>query len=111
MAALPPNAMGWSVEQVKQWSVDVVGIKEEHADKLVQQEIDGEELMGMTKQDLRSYDIPDGPARKLMRAIEGLGGGGSSSVAGEWCWCPHFALMYPWGGGRVVWFMLVPAGV
>ena len=86
MAALPPDLMGWSVEDVKQWAMEVVGIDAEDADKLAVQKIDGRHLLKMTEARLLSIGISLAAAVDLMEAIEGLGGGGgSSSVTGELC--------------------------
>lgn len=48
--------------------MEKVGIKEEHADKLTKQEVDGSMLTGLTEEDLRNDGLPRGPARKLVTA-------------------------------------------
>ena len=99
MAALPPDAMGWSVAQVRRWAVEEVGIDEEDADKLKQQKIDGRALHTMTEVKLERCGIPIGPSSLLMEAIEG-GGGGASSVTGECCRCSRTSCWRWWGGVR-----------
>ena len=87
MAALPPDAMGWSVAQVRRWAVEEVGIDKEDADKLKQQKIDGKRLSKVTQEMLERWGLPGGAALDLMEAIEGGGGGASSVMAGECCKC------------------------
>ena len=62
----------FTVEDVRQWAVVTVGIDDEDAKKLVDQEIDGEALLKVTKEDLMQVDIPGGPAIELMEAINAL---------------------------------------
>ena len=63
----------FTVEDVRQWAVVTVGIDVKHAAKLVAQEIDGEALLEVTKEDLvKFYGMPGGPAMKLMKAINAL---------------------------------------
>ena len=63
----------FTVEGVRQWAVVTVGIDVKHAAKLVAQEIDGEALLEVTKEDLvKFYGMPGGPAMKLMKAINAL---------------------------------------
>ena len=49
--------------------METVGIKEEHVDKLKENEIDGSMLTGLTEEDLMSGGLPLGPARKLVTAV------------------------------------------
>lgn len=62
----------WTVEHVRKWAVEVVGIKPKHADLLVAQEIGGTQLTKMTEDKLRSFGIPVGPAGELEDAIKAL---------------------------------------
>ena len=62
----------FTVEDVLKWASESVGIDDEDAKKLVDQEIDGEALLKVTKEDLMQVDIPIGPAIKLMKAIKVL---------------------------------------
>jgi hypothetical protein len=60
----------FSVDEVVEWARDGVGIRQEHADQLAAQEINGQALLKMTENKLRSYGIPGGPAIQIMDAIE-----------------------------------------
>ena len=63
----------FTVEDVRQWASESVGIDVKHANKLVDQEINGKSLPKVTKEDLvKLYGIPGGPAIKLMEAINAL---------------------------------------
>lgn len=59
----------WSVEDV-QWAETFVD--REDAVKLRRQKVDGSALLDMTKEELKSYGIPGGPATKLVKAIKAL---------------------------------------
>ena len=75
------------MEGVKQWAMEVVGIDEEDADKLVRQKIDGRALHTLTEAKLERCGMPIGPAGLFMEAMEGLGGGGSSAASAGRCCC------------------------
>jgi hypothetical protein len=60
----------FSVADVETWVADIPGVRDAHVKKLTTQEVDGEQLLKMTKEELRSYGIPGGPAGKIMDAIE-----------------------------------------
>jgi hypothetical protein len=54
---------------VAQWAVDEVEVKQEHADKLTKQEINGKQLLKMTRDQFERMQIPMGPAGELVDAI------------------------------------------
>jgi len=69
---LPGDPKSWTIDHVYQWAVDIVKIKPEHAQKLKDEEITGDTLHGMTREELKSYGIPGGPALKLSEAVSKL---------------------------------------
>src|SRR5690349_13331139 len=55
-------ALKWSIKQVGDWACDVIGVDKKYAALLAKQEIDGEALASMTREDFERYGIPGGPA-------------------------------------------------
>jgi hypothetical protein len=86
----------WSVEQVRDWALSIYGILPEDARALVKQRISGDQLLKVTKEELRSYGVPGGPAGKLMDAIKLLsqpaGGFASRSCVQHAIDCPRSSL-------------------
>jgi hypothetical protein len=60
----------FSVADVKAWVAGIPDIRDEHVQKCVDEEVDGEQLLKMTEERLRTYGIPGGPAGKILDAIE-----------------------------------------
>jgi len=69
---LPVDPKTWTIDQVYQWAVDIVKVEPEDAQKLKTQKITGDVLHGMTREELKSYGIPGGPAFKLSEAVRKL---------------------------------------
>ena len=67
-----PGVSSWSTEQVYRWATDDVGIDEEDARLLLAQKINGETLLELSEDRLRSAGLPMGPAIKLSKAIQQL---------------------------------------
>ncbi len=62
----------WSIKQVGEWARDVVGVDKKYAALLAKQEIDGEALASMTREEFKSYGIPGGPAAELFEGVKKL---------------------------------------
>jgi hypothetical protein len=98
-SAPPPTTdqvQAWSVEQVRDWAQAVVGHK--HASVLEKQEISGDQLLKVTKEELERCGIPMGPAGKLMDAIKLLSQSAGVCAPRLWrmrcscdCACCHLA--------------------
>jgi hypothetical protein len=58
-----------SAKDVRDWAVNVVGVNKEHAEILLQQELDGDQLLKVTKQELNGTKIPLGAAGKIVDAV------------------------------------------
>jgi hypothetical protein len=69
----------FSVADVKAWAAEIKGLLAEDVQKLVEQRVDGEQLLTMTKDELGKAGIPLGPAGKIMDAIERVKGSGTYS--------------------------------
>ncbi|RIA81715.1 hypothetical protein C1645_544721 [Glomus cerebriforme] len=50
-----------------------------HIDTLTAQEVDGEDFLGLTRDDLMSIQIPLGPAKKIIKFINDIQGGKRTS--------------------------------
>jgi hypothetical protein len=68
------NPNDWTIDQVYQWAIDVVGISKKTAQILRDNEVDGSTLLTLTKEELlkEPYKMPGGPATKLASAIKTL---------------------------------------
>jgi len=69
---LPVDPKSWTIDHVYQWAVDIVKFDPEDAQKLKTQKIRGSSLPGMTREELKSYGIPGGPAFDLSEEIRKL---------------------------------------
>jgi hypothetical protein len=58
---------------VREWLVDTVGISTKNADILVAQEVNGRQLLKVTKEELvKLYGMPGGPAGEIVDAVAGM---------------------------------------
>jgi len=68
------HVMAWSKEDVHKWIVNELKLDADDADKLREQEVDGEALLVLTEEKLIKppYELPGGAATKLASAVAKL---------------------------------------
>ena len=81
-----------SVGEVRQWLITTVGLKSIHANKVAQQEINGAQLLKVTKNELLRISVPMGPAGMIVDAVSSLAAASASAGAGS----AGRAVMPPW---------------
>ncbi|XP_046906296.1 sterile alpha motif domain-containing protein 9-like isoform X2 [Hypomesus transpacificus] len=62
----------WTTKEVHQWLKTTVNIPHLYADKLLEEEVSGEEMVCFKKQDLLDMEIKHGPAVKIFRYLDEL---------------------------------------
>jgi hypothetical protein len=81
-AVLPTleDVRGWVALRVKQWAM-TVGLDDDDAGILAKQKIDGTALLDVVTEEklIKMYDMPGGPAGKLMNAVAAIKKAGGSA--------------------------------
>jgi len=72
--ALPEDPNRWTIDDVYRWSIESVGISEQSALILKNQEVDGKALLTLTEEELVKHpcNMPGGPATLVAMAIQNL---------------------------------------
>ncbi|EGG18088.1 hypothetical protein DFA_06755 [Cavenderia fasciculata] len=62
----------WSAKQVKEWATKEVQVREEYAQMLLDNDVDGESIAVFTEADFSKCGIVVAPAKKLYLAVQQL---------------------------------------
>lgn len=68
----PAYVENWTKEQVNQWLLQHVNVYRKYADRLLEEDVSGDCVVCLRKQDLLDMDIKSGPAVKILTALQQL---------------------------------------